>query len=198
MCIERSRPQFDKKKYIEAPQEPDVVIYYREIGRKEPDIIRVYEYEEAYVVCPTGETKVLAEPGFYRIYSRPARVTWVRLSKLTLTVGVPSTNLPFKYGVHADIVLFPKNVQMIVIGVAKVAREGVITIDLIKEELRRILRDAVLNVKLDPNKPRKEIISRIHDEINTLLKRSWLSMFVCDVQGIGFSHECELAKFLEG
>jgi len=198
MCVEKTRPQYDKRKYLEAPADPNVVIYYREIGKKDPNIIRVYEFEEAYVICPTGETKIIAEPGFYKIYSRPTRVTWIRLSKLTLTVGVPRANLPFGYGIHADIILFPRSAQMVVLGAAKIAREGMITVEVIKEELRRILRDAVMNLEIDPNEPRKEVVGKIHNEINTLLKGSWLNMFTCDVQGVGFSFECELSKILEG
>ena len=71
-------------------------------------------------------------------------------------------------------------------------------IDMIKKELRRILENAARNLQIDPNMPRRELVEEIHKEMNSLLMRSWLNGFVCDVQSVGFSFECELSKIFEG
>lgn len=195
MCVEKSRPVFDKSKYIEAPQRRDVALYCREITEKDLNVIRLYEFEEAYVVCPTKEITILTEPGFYKIYSRPARVVWVRRTALELTIGVPRTSLPYGYGVNVTLTLLPRGQQLLASSLIK-SGEVIITLDEIKDELRKLLRIAVTNRRPDPNKDRKEVIKEIHEELNELLKRSQFNMFVCDVLGVGFSHECELSKFL--
>jgi len=196
MCFEKSRPVFDKNKYIEAPRQ-GVVLYCREITEKDPDVIRLYEFEEAHVVCPNGLIKYISEPGFYKIYYRPARVVWARRTPLELTIDIPKMNLPFDYGINVTVSLIPRSQQALVSSLVG-AKEITITLDMVKDELRRLLRIAVTNKRPDPNKDRNEVIREIHEELNELLRRSQFNMFVCDVLGVGFSHECGLLKSLVG
>ena len=196
MCFKESKPKFSEKELIMVPRDPDIVVYFREVGKKDPQHFRVAEYEDAFVICPKGEIKYVGSPGFYKLVSIPAKIIWVRSAKFLLTVGVPVGILPGGFGVHADLILLIKNPDSIVRSIVSSSTEGRITISEVKMELRRLLENAVRNLQITPNMDRREVVESLHREMNSLLMRSWLNGFLIDVQSVGFSFECEISKIL--
>lgn len=197
MCIEKTKPRFDNKEVIGTPKDPNIVIYYKEISKKDPRVFRVMEFEEALVVCPRGELSYVDVHGFYKIISVPARVVWVRTGRLAMTVGVPRGMTPDGVGINADVVLILHNAEAFLKNIPKIAREGAITSEIIKEELRRLLLSAIRNIGSINTNRRKELLEEIHKEMNSLIIRSWLNGFVIDVQSIGFSTDCVFSRLIE-
>ena len=197
MCINPTKPRYRENEYLWVPRDPEIVIYYYEVGKKDVRHFRVAEYEDAYVICSNGEIKEIRSPGFYEVRSVPAKIIWIRTAKLTMTIGVPRGILPQGWGVHADIALTVGDSQALIGNIISAEKKGIIRIEDIKKELRRMLENAVRNSQIDLNMDRVEIVEKIHREMVSLIKRSWLNGFICDVQSVGFSLECEIAKILE-
>jgi len=197
MCFKISKPKHSEKDYIMAPRDPDVVVYYYEIGKKDVKCFRVAEYEDAFVICPNGDIKPIEKPGFYEVISVPAKVVWVRSGKFVMTIGVPRGVLPGGFGVHADVALYLRSPEALLKSMVLSGKEGKITMTEVKDELRRLLEDAVKNLQIDPKMDRKNIVEQVHGEMNQLIVRSWLGGFYCDVQSVGFSFECELSKLID-
>mgnify|MGYP000002779401 CR=1 FL=1 len=197
MCYEPTSPKHREKDYVMPPRDPNIVIYYYEVEKKDVKCFRVAEYEDVYVICPRGEIKIVDRPGFYEVISTPAKIVWIRSSKFILTVGVPKGILPGGIGINADISLYLQNPDMFIGNIITTEKEGKITLVDIKNELRKLLENAARNIQIDPKIERKQLVANIHDEMNNLIRRTWLGGFVCDVQSVGFSFECELSKLLD-
>ncbi len=197
MCYKETKPRYEKKDFIAPPQDPDVVVYYREIGKKDVKCFKVAEYEDAFVVCPKGEIRPVEAPGFYEVVAAPAKVIWIRSARFIVTVGVPMGCLPGGFGIHADLALYLRSPETIIRNLISVGKEGKIMVSDIRDELRRILENAVRNLQIDPKTERKKVVELIHREMNNLIVRSWLGGFYCDVQSVGFSFECDLSKLVE-
>ncbi len=197
MCFASTKPKFSEKDYIMPPRDPDTVIFYYEIGKKDVKCFRVAEYEDAYIICPSGEIKPIGKPGFYQIISIPAKIIWIRSSRFVLSVGVPRGVLPGGFGVNADLSLYLQYPEIFIGNIITAEKQGKISIDDIRKELRKLLENAVRNLQITPEMERRKIVDLVHGEMNNLISRTWLNGFICDVQSVGFSFECELSKLLD-
>ncbi|MGQ4891316.1 MAG: hypothetical protein ACP6IP_02400 [Candidatus Njordarchaeia archaeon] len=190
MCIKmESKPS---KKYVESSFDNNLLIYYKKISDKDPDVLYMKSDEFLYVYCPDGQLIPITTPGYYKVFKKPVDALWIKKVPEQFKIGVPKEATGKGVGFHAIISLHLID-PLIVLQSQKLDS---LSKDNVRSTLLNLARQAFESLDL-PKDDLDAYRKQFNKKLNELIFVSNLNGFAAATTYIGFSTMCKVEEIEE-